>query len=86
MNSPFILKNLVGIVAHVQKLVISGEIKNIGEKFINHLERIRRGRSKRTPSSYFIKRKTNECRKTREQQCHTRKRNEIHIIFHNLSN
>lgn len=49
MNSPFILKNLVGIVAHVQKLVISGEIKNIGEKFINHLERIRRGRSKERP-------------------------------------
>ena len=35
---------------------------------------------------YFIKPKTNKCRNTREQQCHTRKRNEVHIILHHFSN
>ena len=46
----------------------------------------RGGRSQRTPSSYFIKPKTNKCRNTREQQCHARKRNEVHIILHHFSN
>ena len=34
----------------------------------------------------FYKTKTNKCRNTREQQCHTRKRNEVHIILHHFSN
>ena len=34
----------------------------------------------------FYKTKTNKCRNTREQQCYTRKRNEVHIILHHFSN